>query len=792
MLEQGAAHATVFAMERINLSRPTAATVVGALIRILEILSRSTVYNKVVEMVEKEGKKKGEITESKESRRMTFGPSNRSESAFADDEMLEDGFDGHNSQREVDREIDNDIVVGGDLGELEDFSERSEDSDSDEDNTDMEIRLGHVDFSDGEEDEEVMSSDSEEEDESDNSDAQEESSEESDDSDSDDGVEVPSEEDEDEVGGDENEDDMFIDGTEQEVQLLEDGWGRRDFGNDELFDEEDGGHFEEPSIEVNEIDDDMGEWTAVDAGMEGVGGGPFVRGDIPGGFADMLMEALQRSSRGAPGRGLGSQHGLQAVENILSNFLREGRMQELEDTLGIRVVRNQDAGRAAIGLRFPAGTNQSVTNDEREQISPTNNFNSVVHVIQSHAPDAGYGGLSITNRSVAETLPMEFLFGGPATVAGSEYYYIGPSANQDNRTIDTRSTSDIETTELFPGGLASSTHARQSIVTHPLLTRIELPPVNSLTAPSSRAAVSTSRQEAGSSSSSPSSFVRTHSGVIRVATRSPTDLFNPLPTRATASSTLPFGWTDDSLSPETEEFGSLFGQALINTYQTVQEDVMARSVTNLNEESNISQNDDISNNAIQDNNVTNNVSNDTTNIAETEASERNTDSGDAVDVSNLTISQQESALQSTPQISTNQNELPSSNRNGEEDPEIETMAAVDLPADVRSSEAQSELDNNDSRQPIEQNASVDNNSQEEVVALEGGGEENDTGEIEHPEAGETAQEGQLICPPDIDIEVFNSLPLEMRQEICREHAEATNGIAEQIGESSGLDPEALA
>jgi hypothetical protein len=41
------------------------------------------------------------------------------------------------------------------------------------------------------------------------------------------------------------------------------------------------------------------------------------------------------------------------------------------------------------------------------------------------------------------------------------------------------------------------------------------------------------------------------------------------------------------------------------------------------------------------------------------------------------------------------------------------------------------------------------------------------------------------------LEVFNSLPFEMQQEICREHEETT-GIAAQIGETSGLDPEALA
>ena len=76
MLEQGAAHALVFAMEQIDPSRPLAGTVASSILRPLEIFTRSSVYNKIVEMAE-EKDKKTETGESKESRRLTFGPSNR-------------------------------------------------------------------------------------------------------------------------------------------------------------------------------------------------------------------------------------------------------------------------------------------------------------------------------------------------------------------------------------------------------------------------------------------------------------------------------------------------------------------------------------------------------------------------------------------------------------------------------------------------------------------------------------------------------------------------------------------
>jgi len=48
------------------------------------------------------------------------------------------------------------------------------------------------------------------------------------------------------------------------------------------------------------------------------------------------------------------------------------------------------------------------------------------------------------------------------------------------------------------------------------------------------------------------------------------------------------------------------------------------------------------------------------------------------------------------------------------------------------------------------------------------------------------EEFQLNCPPDIDPDVFSSLPIEMQQEIIQQHE-----VSAQISES-GLDPEALA
>ena len=684
-----------------------------------------------------------------------------SESAFADDEMLEDGFVGQNtgsSRRALDQDVENDIAVDDELNAMEDYDD---DDNSESDEEDMEIRLGQVDLSvSGDDmDEEVFSSDSDIDNESDMDSNDSESEEE--DSDSEDGSE---QEDEDEDQEDETEDmNMLIDGTEQEV---DDGWGRGRLESDELFDGEEGENdFQEP-IDLGG-NDEMGEWTEVDA-VAGAGG-------VPGGFGNMLIEALQRNNRGGAG---GGHQGLAAVENMLSNFLREGRLSELEDTLGIRVVHNGTGGggRSTIGLRFPSdrGNSRSLSADPRDESSTATN--SVVHVHQAIAPDAGYGVPSISNRSLAETMPMEYIFGGPANGAASEYYYSRPNANRNDRETHLRSPPVLEA-ELFPGGLAASTQSRQSILPHPLLSGIDLPPAN---------AIFTTRLHAGNTSSSRTlstpgtlPFTRNEGGLMRINRDS--DSYDPLSQRSAATSTLSFGWLDDSLPPEraTEEFGSLFGQALLTANQAILDDFTARNEDNSNSETPPAED------------------------VETEAAHEpdvSTDSGGNVDVSSLTISQQETDSNPTPSnepdqqsngpndadISDNVSAEPNNTNDAvetvEEQNDTEMVDAENLTAEEDEATGAA----NDANETSAEAEGADNDEDDDAEADEEGGD-NGAEEAENHEAI-----GPLTCPPNIDVEVFNSLPLEMQREICREHAESTSGIAEQLGDTSGLDPEALA
>jgi hypothetical protein len=89
-------------------------------------------------MAEKDAAKpKCEASKSnKDSRRTTFGPSHRSESAFADDAMLEDGFDAHTAEvharRNARQEQDfDDIVVGGGESLDDEMEEESAGDESD-------------------------------------------------------------------------------------------------------------------------------------------------------------------------------------------------------------------------------------------------------------------------------------------------------------------------------------------------------------------------------------------------------------------------------------------------------------------------------------------------------------------------------------------------------------------------------------------------------------------------------------------------------------------------------------
>ena len=108
MMESGMAHSLMHGISRIQLHHPLAASASAALLRPLEVFTRPNVVDTLNEMSKKEdvkakGTGNGDIGKGtrlmKKVERTSLSASQQSESAFADDAMIEDGFDADTAER---------------------------------------------------------------------------------------------------------------------------------------------------------------------------------------------------------------------------------------------------------------------------------------------------------------------------------------------------------------------------------------------------------------------------------------------------------------------------------------------------------------------------------------------------------------------------------------------------------------------------------------------------------------------------------------------------------------------
>lgn len=265
-------------------------------------------------------KEKAKLEASKESRRVTFGPSNRSESLIYDT-AVDDEFAGNPGRHRHDDGADS-------------MEDESHDSDG---SSEIEVRLGNVHYSDDSEEEIESSSDeeSEEEDEEEASDEEEEEEESDDDS-------SQMAEDNEQEG---EEIDFFEDYADEELHNVADqveGAGA-------------GGNVDEGMMEG---------WTRVD--NSGAGG--------RAGLGNMLLDMVGGQGQQNP-LANGGGFMMDAAESMLGNLLRgelglEG-LSEIEDSLGIRVVRGD-------GNRGVAGTNRTP-----EQVAGRGAARAAVHQAQA-------------------------------------------------------------------------------------------------------------------------------------------------------------------------------------------------------------------------------------------------------------------------------------------------------------------------------------------------------------------------------------------------------------------------
>lgn len=794
MLDCGGAHSLMYAIERIDLNHTMAQTVASSLVKPLEILTRGAVYNTVKDMADKE---KAKAKTDKETRRSTFGPSHRSESAFADDAMLEDGFDADTAINARRSFLEDDDSMG------DDSNDGSVDDSMDDDELDeeeLEVHLGGVDYSD---DSEI--------DESDDDDNSNDDDDESDDNDDEDNESVDDEdmgddtENEEEI--DEMDEEMFLDGREEEFAI-----------DDEIdfF----GGAAEEddPAMEGagqlngGDADDAMDGWTRIDA----IGGDAAGTGGITQQMARAL--ALGIGGNGNRQRQQGTGGILDAAEAMIGNILRAGEvgvdsLAEIEDTLGIRIaVRGDERNGRGSG----AGPNRIDNNSAR------NTFG--VAVSQALPPDAGNANSSAP-RGFMNTNPMEYIFGGPAIVLGSQSYDV-ISDTRNDRSNRIPSAYD---TQLFPGGLAASAHSRAQPRLHPLVRGLELPPFNSLTV------MQRGRNTYDHDLNSVTEMNRANSLLAAPPGRDGTNAPSP---------NLPLaGWTDDGLLPDslTEAFIYSVGQGLTTMFSR---HLSQSGNSNENERGNPSEeseamagNPSEESEALADHESSsdppsgdgNDEANDTAAnsdeiVEETGDNETSQEAGmphDAVGVAStdsgenvasslaagLNISQRTNNDEHVQPSSENDQAVENADtssasgvqmdENSEGDGEgaddmqmgassvqeqdiSDTVDASGEIADPESADQPSPPDAGEASQPAEESASD--------TGGDNGVNPDDDAEVDTGEPGNSS--GEPACPPDVDPEVFASLPLEMQQEVIAQH-NAMNEVAAQIP-GSNLDPEALA
>ena len=834
MLDYGVAHALMFAVERLKLYHPMASTVAGALVRPLEIFTRGSVFKTVQDMFEKDCVKiKPEVSRlHKESRRNTFGPSQRSESAFADDAMLEDGFDAETAEihaRLVARRNFDDIIVGnargdGDFDDIDgdddddgdevdseddsmnddiDESDSDEDEESSDEDDEIEVRLGNVDYSDpdnigSDDDEEISSGSSNDEDSDEVDSAVDESDEEMDD-----GSEN------DEHDGDEGA--LFIDGDEEEVIDGEEGWARE---NDDFFEgnaANDGNNDLEGVLGENEMEDGMEGWTRV----EGQG------------FGNMLLDVMRPHVTG--GHSNRQRNGMmQAAEAMLGNILRAGDVQidslsEIEESLGmhgIRIVRDRRDGRSGIGINMGQNINRPLGGDRSgSSAGPASTTVGAVPTVNQSVPPDVYNltGLS-GNRSLVDLNPMEYIFGGPASGAGSQCYDLTFSGRNQRR--DQSIIPASFDTQLFPGGIAASIHRAQAQQQplHPLLCGVELPPVNSMVSTLSSTGQSASAVERNSGAiSSTGTYVAGPNGnIIRVHGRPPNASgVDQLRGRSSTSN-----FDGSLIDRTTEEFSASFGQALNAVFS--QENSLVQT-TQSNDGNSTSEANPAGNNVASNENSHQTSSSTHDNRTATSATEleESVRPNEHVEVAATASNETAPAPRSTSAETGTRD-------GGENDANVATSLAAGLTISQPTPDNALILPNSQlpNESPItdsnadggcaEGNESAAGNE----VMVEGHGREEsaenevvvsseahqaessqtpptmestqDVPNVDQPgDTGQSNAENVLSCPPNVDLEVFNSLPYEMQQEIIEQH-DATNAVAAEIGETSGLDPEALA
>mmetsp|Transcript_15059 Transcript_15059/g.17314 ORF Transcript_15059/g.17314 Transcript_15059/m.17314 type:complete len:1644 (+) Transcript_15059:440-5371(+) len=528
-----------------------------------------------------------------------------------------------------------------------------------------------------------------------------------------------------------------------------------------------------------------------------------------------------------------------AAEAMIGSLLRTGEIQEnalaeIEGTLGIRLSGNRNIpewsqfdrerrwnndGRS--GALHRGGNNRNIAGDV---------LGTIPQISQQSPPDVGYSGPGGGGRW-NDISSMELVFGGPALTGGSRNFDVVSEIERQSSN-DNQAYSNIVDPQLFPGGPAASTHSRTQQYFHPLLCGVDLPPINSLVSNllshgerlTHQVGESNIRRSDDWTSWSISGnhggyVVSTSNGnLVRLSRRQGQS--GPAP-RTTRSGLI--GWNDDggSFDGNLRNFSDAFESAL--NEMILDPEVNINRITETQEEENTNvlvNNGENDNMEAQDHSVEG--SNRETNVDEQQSDEIEERLNDQ-----MSIEPRAPVPRMDDDVITNNNtnqsmSVDTVDRNFETSRDTETQGenneaanasntvnqergvvssdgegvAPSLVEGLRLSDGTVEENDNSTTYPIEEivneNMSVDqeranNDRQENESSRSDGNHDVTMGGNAHNEPNVNG----LVCPPGMDLEVFNSLPFDMQREVVDQH-QTTLDLAAQLDSSSGLDPEALA
>jgi hypothetical protein len=818
MLQYGVPCAVMRALQKVNLNNPLASKVAGALLRPLEVFTRGSVIDTVKDMIKKEVPERevskestGDIVapypeeetdnlipnDAMTARRFT---SPGSDVAFTDDAMLEDGFDPYTADRarqhaqrrgiremvdRIDHDEDYGIDEDADENELfdseadslidliEDEEEVEEDSDTDSSSS--------IEITDNESSEEQST-------------GADEGTEEDSDSESEHSMDILEE-----MEVDEN---VVDDGENDEDD--ESSRGNEDSDQSEIWGGDEDQDFFEGSVRGNGTADDNAGladsevdegWTRIDS--SGFPGGVFM--------ARQLRNLGDQSVR---------QRGfvVDAAETFIGNILRSSdiraeALEELEDTLGIRLTHRGEidgstrGSSGRLGLIGLAASSESIDGE-------------------TSAPPGGSDNLSYGNRGTVGSFPEirqipfhesgQVFFGLGRTnehsaidIAFSEYNSFltrssGERRQRRSAQHDVVLPSSYET-QLFPLGPAAATHTRALQQAHGLLLDVDLPQPNVRFSHSPRPTPSRGLGQLNNQNSFLGGLLSNSaapaSQMLRL-NREGIPLLENIPRNSSGNLVSESRWTDDGLPLDSNlgDFSVAFEQALAAAIVGTSEGTIVSSAPGNCSEESVSQDsqqslhpggreatsDQIARQHLPDLGANSNGSSQT-------ATCELVDDGHPI---NRSAAQDESII---PSIGVHNAYGSASDANEGERVAQSLASGLNLSPEGESGSCVMEETTTDeyntaaSSEMPEDQGQVQFQSQADepisAVATSAG----TATDIDH----RVANEHGLVCPPGMDQEVFNCLPLEMQQEVIELHASALD-VSTQIDSTSGLDPEALA